>query len=97
MAESAFMEILNNKQKKLIIRCVYKHPKMNPKDFTNNHIMSLLDTVSIENDLIIDNFNVNLINYNNDKTTSTFYGACSVTPFCLLLLPQLESQEILKH
>ena len=35
MIESTFIEILNKKQKNLIIGCVYKHPKHEVKDFTN--------------------------------------------------------------
>ena len=43
MIKSTFIEILNKKKKNLIIGCVYKHPKNEVKDFTNNHMMPLLD------------------------------------------------------
>ena len=74
MIESTFIEILNKKQKNLVIGCVYKHPKHKVKDFTNNHMMPLLDKVSNENKdiMIMGDFNVNLINCNDDKNTSNF-------------------------
>ena len=45
--ESTFIEILNKKQKNLIIACVYKHPKHEVKDFAYNHMMSLLVKIKI--------------------------------------------------
>ena len=74
MIESTFIEILNKKQKNLIIGCVYKHPKHEVKDFTNNHMMSLLDKLSNENKdiMIMGDFNVNLINCNDDKNINNF-------------------------
>ena len=41
MVESTFIEILNKKQKNMIIGCVYKHPKHEVSDFTNNYIIQL--------------------------------------------------------
>ena len=98
MIESTFIEILNKKQKNLIIGCVYKHPKHEVKDFTNNHMMPLLDKLSNENKdiMIMGDFNVNLINCNDDKILLSFLTQCFLTPFYLLSPPQLESQEILK-
>ena len=46
MVESTFIEILNKKQKNMIIGCVYKHPKHDVSDFTNNFISPFLDTLS---------------------------------------------------
>ena len=43
MVESAFIEILDKKQKNIIIGCVYKHPKHEVSDFTNNYMTPLLD------------------------------------------------------
>ena len=77
MIESTFIEILNKKQKNLIIGCVYKHPKHEVKDFTNNHMMPLLDKLSNENKdiMITDDFKINLINCNDDQNTSNFLDA----------------------
>ena len=77
MIESTFIKILIKKQKNLIIGCVYKHPKLKVKDFKNNHMMPLLAKLSNENKdvMIMVDFNVNLINSNNDKNTSNFLDA----------------------
>ena len=98
MIESTFIEILNKKQKNLIIGCVYKHPKHEVKDFTTNHMMPLLDKLSneIKDIIIMGDFNVNLINCSDDKNISNILTLCFLTPFYLLSPPQLESQEILK-
>ena len=67
-------EILNKKQKDMITGCVYKHPKHEVSDFTNNFITPLLDKLSHENKdiMIMGDFNINLINYNDDKNTGNF-------------------------
>ena len=77
MIESTFIKMLNKKQKNLITECVYKHPKHEVKDFTNNHMMPLLDKLSNENKdiMIMHDFNVNLINCNDGKNTSNFLDA----------------------
>ena len=69
MVESNFIEILNTKQKNMIIECVYKYPKHEFSDFTNNVITPLLDKLSNENKdiMIMGGFNINLINYNDEK------------------------------
>ena len=74
MVEFTFIEILNKKQKNMIIGCVYKHPKYGVSDFTNNYITPLLDKLSNENKdiMIMGDFNINLINYNDDKNTGNF-------------------------
>ena len=74
MVESTFIEILNKKQKNMVIGCVYKHPKHEIGDFTNNYITSLLDKLSNENKdiMIMGDFNINLMNYNDDKNTGNF-------------------------
>ena len=73
MIESTFIEILNKKQA-LIIGCFYKHPKHEVKDFTNNHMMSLLDKLSNENKdiMIMGDFIANLIKCNDDKNIGNF-------------------------
>ena len=92
MIESTFIKILNKKQKNLIIGCVYKHPKHEVKDFTNNHMMPLLDKLSNENKdiMIMGDFNVNLINCNDDKNISNFFDTVlshSFLPFITVTTP----------
>ena len=82
--ESTFIKILNKKEKN-IIRCVYMHPKHEVSDFTNNFITPLLDKLSNENKyiMIMGDFNINLINYNDGKNTGNFLDKCSLNVFCL--------------
>ena len=62
------------KQKNMIIGCVCKHPKHEVTDLTNNFITPLLDKLSNENKdiMIMGDFNISLINYNDDKNTGNF-------------------------
>ena len=77
MIEPTFIKMLNKKQKNLTTEFVYKHPEHEVKDFTNNHMMPLLDKLSNENKdiMIMHDFNVNLISCNDDKNTSNFLDA----------------------
>ena len=67
---------MNTKQKNIIIGCNYKHPKQGTHDFTENYILPLMDKLSREKKgiLIMGDFNINLLNYNNDKGITTFSG-----------------------
>ena len=58
----------------MITGCVYKHPKHEVSDFTNKCITPLLDKLSNENKdiIIMADFNINLINHNDDKNTGNF-------------------------
>ena len=74
MFEHIFIKILNKKLKNMIFGCVYKHPKREFSDCTNNYITPLLDKLSNENKdiMIMGDFNINLITYNDDKNTGNF-------------------------
>ena len=63
-----------NKKQKNITGCVCKPTKQEVSDFTNNFITPLLDKLSNENKdiMIMGDFNINLINYNDDKNTGNF-------------------------
>ena len=65
MIESTFIKILNKNS---------KHPNHEVKDFTNNHMIPLIDKLSNENKdiMIMGDFNVNLIKCNDDKNSSNF-------------------------
>ena len=56
----------------MIIGCIYKHPKQGTHDFNENYILPLMDKLSREKKDIMGDFNINLLNYNNDKDTTTF-------------------------
>ena len=59
----------------MIIGCIYKHPKQGTHDFNENYILPLMDKLSREKKdiLIMGDFNINLLNYNNDKDTTTTF------------------------
>ena len=57
----------------MITGCFYKHPKHEVSD-TNNCITPLLDNLSNENKdiMIMGDFNINILNYNDDKNAGNF-------------------------
>ena len=74
MVESTFIKMLNKKQENIIIGCVYKYPEHEVSDFKNNFITPLLEKSSNENKniMIMSDFDINLINYKDDKNTGNF-------------------------
>ena len=87
MVESTFIKTLNNKQKNMIIGCVYKHPKYGVSDFTNNHITPLLDKLCNETKdiMIMGDSNINLITYNDDKNTGNFLDTAFSQSFLIYI------------
>ena len=78
-----------NTKRKDIIGCIYKHPEQGTHDFNENYILSLMDKLSREmkDILIMGDFNINLLNYNNDKDNTTFCDIIfsnSFSPFITL-------------
>ena len=60
----------------MVAVCIYKHPKQTTPDFLDNHLLPLLEKLSNENKqiLIMGDFNINLLNYDN-KNTAKFLDA----------------------
>ena len=83
LTESIPTEIINTKQKNMIIECIYKHPKQGTHDFNENYILPLMDKLSREKKdiLIMGDLNINILNYNNDKDTTTFLETMSSNSF----------------
>ena len=65
----------------------------------NNYITPLLDKLSNENQdiMIVGDFKINLLTYNDDKNTGNFLDKMFSHLFYLTLQHPLELQEILKH
>ena len=99
MVESTFIEILNKKQKHMIIGCVYKLSKHEVSDFPNNYITPLLDKLSNENKdiMIMGDFHVNLINYNDGKNTGNLFDTMFSQSFLPYITTPTRLQETLKH
>ena len=72
--ESIFIEIPNKKGKNDIVGCIYRHPSMSITDFNDNYISPLLEKLSFENKniTVLGDFNVNLLNHDQDNQTSEF-------------------------
>ena len=90
LIESTFIEIMNTKQKNMIIGCIYKHPKQGTHDFNENYTLPLMDKLSREKTyiLIMGDFNINLLNYSNDKDTTIFLDRMFSNSFSpLITLP----------
>ena len=83
LTESIPTEIMNTKQKNMIIECIYKHPKQGTHDFNENYILPLMDKLSREKKdiLIMGDLNINILNNNNDKDTTTFLDTMSSNSF----------------
>ena len=59
----------------MIIGCIYKHPKQGTHDLNENYILRLMDKLSREKKgiLIMGDFNINLLKYNNDTDNTTYH------------------------
>ena len=66
----------------MIIECIFKQ-KQGTRGFNENYILPLMDKLSREKKdiLIMGGFNINLLNYNNDKDTTTFLDIMSSNSF----------------
>ena len=55
--------------------CIYKHSKQQVPGFLDNYILPLLETLSQKNKqiLIMGDFNINLLNFNDKNTTKTIF------------------------
>ena len=73
--ESSFVEIINEKSNQ-IIGVIYRHPTSCGDHFVDSHMANLLHKLNNErnkNIYITGDFNFDLINNANDRTTSNFY------------------------
>ena len=79
---------MNPKKSNIIIGCIYKHPSMDLNDFNTNYPSNLLDNVSKEQKsvLLLGNFNVNLLNYNNFKPANEFLDSLASNSFVSYIL-----------
>ena len=72
MIESTIVVIINKNEKNMVAGCFYKHPKQTIPDFLDNLLLPLLEKLSNKNRqiLIIGDFNINLLNYDNKNTAN---------------------------
>ena len=69
--ESVFVEISNKNKNNLIVGCIYRHPCMDQSEFIIDYMTPLLQKLSQEskNVLLLGDFNINLLDYNNSSTS----------------------------
>ena len=72
--ESVFIEIINPKGKNVIVSCIYRHPSMNPTEFTDIYLSELLQKLSREDKtiMLMGDFNIDLLKYDTNKDSTMF-------------------------
>ena len=77
--QSIFIEINNFEKSNIVIRCIYKHTGMNLNEFNEFYLNNLLDQKTV---FLVGDFNINLLNYDQDTSTNEFLNPL---PFHLFL------------
>ena len=97
LIESIFIEIMNTKVKKNITGYIYKHPKQETRDFNENYTLFLMDKLSRKKKdiLIMSDFNINLLNYNNHKDSTTFLDTMFSNSFSLFITVPTRAEDTL--
>ena len=86
--ESTFIEIVNPKRANIIVGVIYRHASMNLTDFNCSYLNKLLENISKEQKSIflLEDFNVNLLNYNEHNHTNEFLNYFASNSFIPLIL-----------
>ena len=86
--ESTFIEISNPKKNNIVIGCIYKYPNMNLNEFNSFNLNDLLDKPSKEKKtvLLLGEFNINLLNYDQDTSAIEFLDFLSSRIFLLQMI-----------
>ena len=86
--ESTFIEIVNPRKSNIIVGVIYRHPSMDLADFNCNYLNNLLEKTSKEQKSIflLEDFNVNLLNYNEHNETNEFLDSLASNSFIPLIL-----------
>ena len=74
--ESSFVEIVNKKTSNAIVGVIYRHPKMNPTEFTETKLTHVVDKLTKEKNkkvYIAGDFNFDLLKYSDHGETADFY------------------------
>ena len=94
--ESIFIEITNANKSTVIVRCVYRHPKMDLFECIHYYLNPLSDKLAKEQKTVflLGDFNVDLLKYEQHKATNEFLDSLSSNMF----LPHIAQQtRIMSH
>ncbi|XP_057308206.1 uncharacterized protein LOC130646085 [Hydractinia symbiolongicarpus] len=77
--ESKFIEIIQAKDKNMIVGCIYGHPSMSVDEFNNQFLMPLLEKASSENKpiFLLGDFNIDLLMSESVKEVSDYINITS--------------------
>ena len=86
--KSTFIEIFNPRKSNIIVGVIYRQPSEDLADFNCNYLNKLLENTSKEQKsiLLLGDFNVNLLNYNEHNETNDFLDSCASNSFIPLIL-----------
>ena len=88
--ESIFIEILQKTSSNVINGCIYRHPRMYPKEFNDLFLKSLRERLTKENNkevILLGDFNIDLIKSNLNANASEFFDVIYTSN----LLPHITS------
>lgn len=86
--ESIFIEVVLNKNKTIIIGCIYRHPNSSVNKFNEEFIRPLLSKLSQEAKLccLLGDFNINLLKVDSNLSYSSFYELMCTSFFSPFIL-----------
>ena len=72
--ESTFIELFNNNNSNTVIGCIYKNSKAPVTAFMEDYLVPFLEGLVKEEKetIIMGDFNINILNCNSDRDTSSF-------------------------
>ena len=88
VAESIFLDISLPNNKKILVGCVYRH-HTSIKGFVDDFLVNILTKIHLENNkscFIMGDFNVDLLNIDNDNDSGNFFDILSSHGFRPLIL-----------
>ena len=87
LLESVFVEIVNPNKPNIVVGVIYRHPCMSLKSFNSDYLKPFLHLLASENKqlILLGDFNVNLLNVQEDLESSMFLDSLGSN----LILPQI--------
>ena len=73
--ESTFIEVINQKQKNLLVGCIYKHPSMDINEFNDDFMNQLFEKLNKENKeiFLMGDFNIDLMTIDDDPNITNYF------------------------